>query len=57
MFSNGFGGVHGYFLMFRRVLKASTVISWFFERFWKCPRLFLGVSDGFGGVHGYFLVF
>ena len=48
----------------------SMVISWWFEGFWRCPRLFLGVLKGFGGprlflgvlkgfggVHGYFLVF
>ena len=34
----------------------STVISWCFEGFWKCPRLILAVLNGFGGVHGYFLL-
>ena len=41
--SKGFGGVHGYFLVF--------------EGFWRCPRLFLYVLKGFGSVHAYFLVF
>ena len=43
--------------MFLTVLQVSTVISWCFEGFWRCPLLFLGVLKGFGGVHAYFLVF
>ena len=29
----------------------STVISWCFEGFWRCPQLFLAVLRGFEGVH------